>query len=555
MSKPSTPLASVAAEPSVPLTYKAATEEWEFEQIHRLNHKTFAEEIPQHSKTPANILIDRFHDENTYFICLKGDRVLGMVAARDKRPFSLDQKIHDLDDHLPKADSICEVRLLSIEKAHRKGRVIKGLLAEVARHCIERQYDLLIISGNVQEQRFYTRLGFEPFGPSVGTPEAPYQPMYLTAEGFQRGRFRPEPAPSAGGGPVNLLPGPVAVSREVRAAFARAPVSHRSSSFVDDLGRTKRLLCDLVATRHVEVLMGSGTLANDVIAGQLSLRPGNGLVLSNGEFGERLVDHAGRMNLTFETLRADWGATFDEGEVRAALDRSHDNAWVWAVHCETSTGVLNDIEMLKQVCAERKVRLCLDCISSIGTIPVDLRDVYLASGVSGKGLAAFPGLSMVFYNHQVSPAAGRLPRYLDLGIHATKNGVPFTTSSNLVYALHAALSRFQSDGAFDDVSAVSTWLKGRLRDLGFSIVADGAHASPAVITIALPARLISSRIGARLEEAGYLLSYNSDYLLERNWIQICLMGESSRETIESVLDALPQLRDGAEADAGPRGPR
>ena len=328
MSKPSTPLASVAAEPSVPLTYKAATEEWEFEQIHRLNHKTFAEEIPQHSKTPANILIDRFHDENTYFICLKGDRVLGMVAARDKRPFSLDQKIHDLDDHLPKADSICEVRLLSIEKAHRKGRVIKGLLAEVARHCIERQYDLLIISGNVQEQRFYTRLGFEPFGPSVGTPEAPYQPMYLTAEGFQRGRFRPEPAPSAGGGPVNLLPGPVAVSREVRAAFARAPVSHRSSSFVDELGRTKRRLCDRVATRHVEVLMGSGTLANDVIAGQLSLRPGNGLVLSNGEFGERLVDHAGRMNLTFETLRADWGATFDEGEVRAALDRSHDNAWV-----------------------------------------------------------------------------------------------------------------------------------------------------------------------------------------------------------------------------------
>ena len=548
MRKPSI-VASVATEPSVPLTFKMATEQWEFEQIHRLNHETFAEEIPQHGKRPDKVLIDRFHDENTYFICLKGDRVVGMVAARDKRPFSLDQKLHDLDDHLPMGGSICEGRLLSIEKAHRKGRVIKGLLTEFARHCLARQYDLVIISANVQERSLYRRLGFQPFGPLVGTPEALYQPMYLAAEGFE-GVFvrspslRPEPEPSSGGGPVNLLPGPVAVSAEVKAAFERAAVSHRSSSFVDDLGRTKRLLCKLVASRHVEVLMGSGTLANDVIAGQLSLRPQNGLVLSNGEFGERLVDHAGRTNLTFDTRRVDWGATFDEGTVRAALDRSHDTAWVWAVHCETSTGVLNDVEMLKQVCAERKVRLCLDCISSIGTVPVDLRGVYLASGVSGKGLAAFPGLSMVFYNHQVSPAPGRLPRYLDLGLHAAKNGVPFTTSSNLVYALGAALNRFQSDGAFYD-SAVSTWLKGRLRDLGFSIVADEAHASPAVITIALPAWLISSRIGDRLEEAGYLLSYNSDYLLERNWIQVCLMGECSREAIEPLLDELRRLRDGA----------
>ena len=31
------------------LTFKIAGEAGEFEQIHRLNHKTFAEEIPQHA--------------------------------------------------------------------------------------------------------------------------------------------------------------------------------------------------------------------------------------------------------------------------------------------------------------------------------------------------------------------------------------------------------------------------------------------------------------------------------------------------------------------------
>jgi predicted DNA-binding protein (MmcQ/YjbR family) len=32
-----------------------------------------------------------------------------------------------------------------------------------------------------------------------------------------------------------------------------------------------------------------------------------------------------------------------------------------------------------------------------------------------------------------------------------------------------------------------------------------------------------------------MLSYNSDYLRRRNWIQICLMGEYSKDKIESLL--------------------
>jgi predicted DNA-binding protein (MmcQ/YjbR family) len=42
----------------------------------------------------------------------------------------------------------------------------------------------------------------------------------------------------------------------------------------------------------------------------------------------------------------------------------------------------------------------------------------------------------------------------------------------------------------------------------------------------------------RLEQAGYLLSYNSDYLRQRNWLQICLMGEYSREKLDGLLEAM-----------------
>jgi len=74
---------------TLPFKYKMATEAWEFELIHRLNHQTFVEEIPQHAAHPDGRLVDKFHSENAYLICLEGRVLAGMMAFRGRRPFSL----------------------------------------------------------------------------------------------------------------------------------------------------------------------------------------------------------------------------------------------------------------------------------------------------------------------------------------------------------------------------------------------------------------------------------------------------------------------------------
>ena len=76
------------------LTYEIASEDWVFESIHRLNYQTFVEEIPQHEKNSDRRLIDKFHHENTYIVCRRGRRLLGMVAVRAKRPFSQIGRAH-----------------------------------------------------------------------------------------------------------------------------------------------------------------------------------------------------------------------------------------------------------------------------------------------------------------------------------------------------------------------------------------------------------------------------------------------------------------------------
>jgi len=192
---------------------------------------------------------------------------------------------------------------------------------------------------------------------------------------------------------------------------------------------------------------------------------------------------------------------------------------------------------LQSLCSRAKVKLCADCISSIGMVPVDLKDIHLATCASGKALAGYPGLCMVFYNHSISPSP-RLPRYLDLGWSAKHNGIAFTHSSNLVLSLDAAVQNIDFPKKFAALAEVSNWLRHSLREIGFDLVTADSDATPGIITIALPTGTSSTQLGRDLIHAGFLLSYNSDYLRQRNWIQICLMGEYIREKLQLLLTEL-----------------
>jgi hypothetical protein len=170
--------------------YKLSTEPGELEQIHRLNYATFVEEIPQHAPAPSRLLIDKFHAQNTYIVCLRGAELAGMVAVRDQRPFSLDAKVADLDRYLPPHCKPCEIRLLAVQPAYRRSRVLWGLLVALAGYCDSHGYDLALISGTVRQLKLYQKLNFTPFGDLVGSPGAQYQPMYLTRAGFEALRRR-----------------------------------------------------------------------------------------------------------------------------------------------------------------------------------------------------------------------------------------------------------------------------------------------------------------------------------------------------------------------------
>lgn len=517
--------------------FKKATEDWEFEEIHRLNYRTFVEEIPQHERNAEHRLVDKFHEKNTYLIALLDRELAGMMAVNTRRPFSLDEKMDDLDAYIPSGRNLAEIRLLAIDPAHRNRKILTGLLKLLYTYCNEQGIDMAVISGTVREKKLYARMGFTPFGPLVGSGTALYQPMYVTIETFSQYL----PRESGGGGSkampeiLNLLPGPVRINDDVMRVFGEHPVSHRDPKFLEALDETRDLLCGLTKAGHVELMQGGGTLANDVVALQLAALDGTGLVLSAGEFGERLEDQCRRAGLKHQVLSKEWGQPFYRADIENALREIGGCAWIWSVHCESSTGVLNNLEMLKDISTRHGVSLCLDCTSTVGTMDLDLRGVYLATASSGKGLAALPGLSLVFSSDADRPMLEDVPRCLDLGYYIEKGGMPFTLSSNLVMALRASLRGKSWPLRYRDIQHEMADIRALARRHGLRLIAPDENASPAITTIELPDRVDSLEITGKLEERGYLLSSQSEYLVERNWIQICLMGDSLSGDFEKVI--------------------
>jgi aspartate aminotransferase-like enzyme len=514
--------------------FKVASEPWEFEQIHELNYQTFVVEIPQHHKNDHHKLIDKYHEQNTYVICLQGKELLGMIALRDKRPLSLDEKLENLELFLPPFKSILEYRLLAVKKQRRNTTIFSGIMKKSLDMALQKNYDIAVISGTTRQVQLYQHLGFKPFGPLVGKQEALYQPMYIDIDRAIKLKKESQVLQASKDEEVerllfNYLPGPVSIVRGVLDASSAAPHSHRSKQFMSHFNYLRKNLCEKVNASCVHIMTGSGTLANDIVAAQLSILPGRGLVLINGEFGERLNDQAVRAGLDFDSIYEKQGETFDREEIKKTINRKS-YEWIWTTHCETSTGVLNDIEMLREICKQHSLKLCLDGISSIGSCEVDLHSIYLASAVSGKGVGSLPGLAMIFCRDDVVSGCSQLPKYFDLGYYKEKKGIPFTISSNAIYALNAAVKNVDWPVRFENTRRWSEEIRNELEGIGLSILANKNCRAPHITTVALPKTRSSLEVGNSLEEEGILVNYRSEYLIEKNYFQICFMGECQKPT-------------------------
>lgn len=534
--------------------FKPAETPHELEQLHRLNYETFVREVPQHHDPGNGRLVDKFHDKSSYLVALDGDSVVGMLSVHDQPPFSVADKLDDprvLERLGPRP---LEVRLLAVRPELRHGPVFAGLGLAVLRYAQRHGYSHMLISGVAERLRLYERIGFSALGPAVKQGAASFVPMVAQVNGMPSqildDAVRVERRSGDGKGGANgaangaahgaahasvlsLTPGHSQLAPRVLAALARPGIDHRSAEFTALHSSLRALLSELVGGVTPALYCGSGTLANDVVGATLAAdrRLRRGLVLVNGEFGRRLADQASRFGLAHTQLQWDWGRPWDLDDLQRALAAPDRPDWVWAVHLESSTGVLNDIPALQRLARAHGVRVCLDCISSLGAVPLDLRGVHLASGVANKALGGVAGLALVYAAPDALEGVdrGRVPTYLDLGATLDTAGPRFTLSSNLLRAMAAALEPYADEASrrrrYARYAELGRLVRQQLRRLGLEPVARDEHACPVITSFLPPEGTSADELLAQCRQWGFGLGGGSRYLRDRGWLQLATMGD------------------------------
>jgi serine---pyruvate transaminase len=309
-----------------------------------------------------------------------------------------------------------------------------------------------------------------------------------------------------------FTPGPVTVTDAVTAACARAPVFHRSTEYAEMLEAISAMMGIVLGTEgEVYFLSGSGTYVLES-AFQNLCRPGERIVVaSNGYFGERLAHMGGRLNLDVTEVRMPWGEPLDAGQVKSALGT--DARALFLVHHETSTGYVNNLTPLKELCAEHGTLLVLDAISSAGALPIDMDalglDVVVAT--SQKGIGGVPGIGVLAVSPQAWARVESLPvpptfsadwQRLRAAYHRTPAESLWTPPVTVMAGLHAALVQLAKSpslqASFLRTERVGAAVRAGLTAADLRLAPAGAASFAPVSVASLPRNISANAVVATL---------------------------------------------------------
>lgn len=171
------------------------------------------------------------------------------------------------------------------------------------------------------------------------------------------------------------------------------------------------------------------------------------LVIYNGFFGEGFADYVESYGGCAVKFKTDFRCGIDLESLKAFLKKDSDFSIATLVHCETPSGITNDIKSICTLLNEYGILTIVDSVSAIGGEYIDFDDfkIDVMLGGSQKCLSAPCGLGMVTLSNRakekIKNRKTRIPSYyLNFeSYYSGENVAPYTFNENLVYALDEAL--------------------------------------------------------------------------------------------------------------------
>lgn len=269
--------------------------------------------------------------------------------------------------------------------------------------------------------------------------------------------------------------------------------------FVEFYKRTCEKMGSIIHTKNdVYILSGEGILGLEAACASLTEAGDRVLVIDNGIFGKGFGDfvtmYDGDPILFSKTHKKD----IDIYELEKFLEKDNNFKYATIVHCDTPTGVLNDLSKICPLLKKYNILTVVDSVAGMvgEELLVDEWKIDIALGGSQKAISAQPGLTIVSVSEDakkcIKNRKSKIPGfYCNLNIwegYYEKKYFPYTMPISDIISLDKALDNILEEGIENVISRhkkIALATRKALRDYGIELFLDKGY-SNTVTSITIP---------------------------------------------------------------------
>ena len=258
-----------------------------------------------------------------------------------------------------------------------------------------------------------------------------------------------------------LTPGPLSTTATVRAAMLQDSCTWDADYNQGVVEPIRRELVRLATGPEYQsdysavLLQGSGSYVVESVLGSAIGVDECLLIINNGAYGARMGEMARCLGLRHHELDCGETTRPEPAAIEAMLARHPEITHLAMVHCETTTGMLNPLEEVAELCQRRGIRLIVDAMSSFGGIPIDMGRLGIEFLISSanKCIQGVPGFGFVIARRAALTACAGRARSVSLDLHAQWQTMEqqggkwrFTSPTHTVLAFAQALRELDEEG-------------------------------------------------------------------------------------------------------------
>lgn len=272
------------------------------------------------------------------------------------------------------------------------------------------------------------------------------------------------------------------------------------------------------------IMLGEGMIGLEGAIINLVEKGDRVLVLNNGVFGAGFADFVKYYEGVPYIYEDDYRRGFDIEKLKNFLEKDHEFKVATMVHCETPSGITNDVKTICKLLNSYGILTIVDTVSGMGGEEFDFDDykVDIALGGSQKCISAPTGLTLVTISERAKQAIRDRKKpvpsyYMNFeNYYAYSDGFafPYTMNENLTYALDLALDLLFEKDSLALHKKYAEVTREIFEKAGFELYAKDSR-SNTLTAVMVPEGFIAEDIIGALREKGILISKGAGDIFEK----------------------------------------